>query len=82
MGELPIYLDYQATTPLDPRVLEAMAPYWRETFGNPHSRGHRFGWDARQAVEIARSQVAPPPSPSDAGHVRVQATGADSAPAA
>ena len=58
MGELPIYLDYQATTPLDPRVLVAMAPYWRETFGNPHSRGHRFGWDARQAVEIARSQVA------------------------
>ena len=58
VGDLPIYLDYQATTPLDPRVLDAMAPYWRETFGNPHSRGHRFGWDARQAVETARSQVA------------------------
>lgn len=58
MTEPPIYLDYQATTPLDFRVREAMAPYWTETFGNPHSRGHRFGWDARDAVDLARSQVA------------------------
>ena len=58
MAGLPVYLDYQATTPLDRRVAEAMAPYWNETFGNPHSSGHRFGWDARQAVEVARTQVA------------------------
>ena len=51
-------MDYQATTPLDPRVHEAMAPYWSECFGNPHSQGHRFGWEARQAVELARGQVA------------------------
>ena len=55
---LPIYLDYQATTPLDPRVRDAMEPYWAENFGNPHSEGHRFGWEAREAVEFARSQVA------------------------
>lgn len=53
-----VYLDYQATTPLDPRVADAMAPYWSETFGNPHSTGHGFGWDAKEAVEIARAQVA------------------------
>ena len=58
MSDLPVYLDYQATTPLDSRVREAMAPYWTEIFGNPHSRGHRFGWDAREAVELARGQVA------------------------
>lgn len=58
MPTLPIYMDYQATTPLDPRVHEAMAPYWSECFGNPHSQGHRFGWEARQAVELARGQVA------------------------
>ena len=54
----PIYLDYQATTPVDPRVLEAMEPYWSREFGNPHSEGHQFGWNARRAVERARSQVA------------------------
>lgn len=54
----PIYLDYQATTPVDPRVVSAMQPYWTENFGNPHSEGHPFGWAARQAVEFARSQVA------------------------
>lgn len=54
----PVYLDYQATTPLDPRVAEAMAPYWSEMFGNPHSTGHRFGWEAKEAVEVARAQVA------------------------
>ena len=55
---LPIYLDYQATTPLDPRVGAAMAPYWSESFGNPHSQGHSFGWEASRAVNFARSQVA------------------------
>ena len=54
----PIYLDYQATTPTDPSVVEAMQPYWTQDFGNPHSEGHPFGWSARQAVERARSQVA------------------------
>ena len=54
----PIYLDYQATTPLDPRVVDAMAPYWDAMFGNPHSDGHRYGWDARAAVSAARAEVA------------------------
>ena len=54
----PIYMDYQATTPMDSRVLAAMSPYWTDAFGNPHSEGHRFGWDARAAAERARSQVA------------------------
>lgn len=53
-----MYLDYQATTPLDPRVAEAMAPYWNQAFGNPHSTGHRFGWEAKEAVDVARGQVA------------------------
>ena len=53
-----IYLDYQATTPLDPRVLEKMIPYFNERFGNPHSRNHFFGWEAEEATEIARKQVA------------------------
>ena len=55
---LPIYMDYQATTPVDPRVLDAMIPYWTDSFGNPHSEGHRYGWDARAAVEKARGQAA------------------------
>ena len=58
MRESPIYMDYQATTPLDPRVRESMEPYWMESFGNPHSEGHNFGWEARRAVETARGQVA------------------------
>jgi cysteine desulfurase len=54
----PIYLDYQATTPTDPRVVDAMLPYFTQVFGNPHSRNHRYGWDAEEAVEKARAQVA------------------------
>lgn len=55
---MTIYLDYQATTPLDPRVLDAMLPFFTEKFGNPHSTDHRFGWEAEAAVEVAREQVA------------------------
>ena len=53
-----IYLDYQATTPLDPRVLEKMIPYFNDRFGNPHSRNHSYGWEAEEATEIAREHVA------------------------
>jgi len=53
-----IYLDNHATTPVDPRVLDAMLPHFRERFGNPSSRSHRFGWEADEAVERARAQVA------------------------
>lgn len=56
--ENPVYLDYQATTPTDPRVVEAMMPYFAQKFGNPHSRNHAYGWDAEEAVEDARKQVA------------------------
>lgn len=53
-----VYLDYHATTPVDPRVLDAMLPFFTERFGNPHSRQHAWGWDAEKAVEKAREQVA------------------------
>ena len=56
--QLPIYLDYSATTPVDPRVVDKMVPYLRERFGNPASRSHSYGWDAEKAVEEAREQVA------------------------
>ncbi len=55
---MPIYLDYHATTPVDERVLAAMLPWFSERFGNPHSRDHRHGWEAEEAVEAARAQVA------------------------
>jgi cysteine desulfurase len=54
----PIYLDYAATTPVDPRVVQRMVPFLYEQFGNPASRSHAFGWAAEEAVEIAREQVA------------------------
>ncbi|MGF6548491.1 IscS subfamily cysteine desulfurase [Paraburkholderia youngii] len=55
---LPIYMDYSATTPIDPRVVDKMIPYLREQFGNPASRSHAYGWNAERAVEEAREQVA------------------------
>jgi cysteine desulfurase len=56
--KLPIYLDYQSTSPIDPRVVEAVSKSLQEDFGNPHSRTHSFGWSAEEKVEIARKQIA------------------------
>jgi cysteine desulfurase len=54
----PVYMDYSATTPVDPRVVDKMIPFLREQFGNPASRSHKYGWTAEEAVETAREQVA------------------------
>jgi len=54
----PIYLDYQATTPLLPEAFAAMKPYFEDRFGNPHSAAHRYGWEAEAGVDLARSQIA------------------------
>ena len=58
MKSPPIYLDYQATTPVDPDVLEAMLPFFNNTFGNPSSSMHAYGWDANMAVNNARKQTS------------------------
>ncbi|GJC98417.1 cysteine desulfurase IscS [Colletotrichum higginsianum IMI 349063] len=57
-GQRPIYLDMQATTPVDPRVLDAMLPFYTGIFGNPHSRTHAYGWESEEAVEKAREHIA------------------------
>ena len=57
-NQMPVYMDFQATTPMDPRALAAMLPYFTVAFGNPHSRTHAYGWESEKAVEVARAHVA------------------------
>ena len=54
----PLYLDMQATTPMDPRVLDRMLPFMTEQYGNPHSRTHYYGWESEDAVEVSRKQAS------------------------
>ena len=58
LAGVPMYLDMQATTPLDPRVLDEMLPFLTNTYGNPHSRTHMYGWESEDAVEVARAKIA------------------------
>jgi cysteine desulfurase len=67
--KLPIYLDHHATTPVDPRVVDAMAPYWSEDFGNASSAGHVLGWRAEEAVAIARERLASAIGASEASEI-------------
>jgi cysteine desulfurase len=67
--KLPIYLDHHATTPVDPRVVDAMAPYWSEDFGNTSSAGHVLGWRAEEAVAIARERLASAIGASEASEI-------------
>lgn len=57
VGNKTVFFDFQSTTPLDPRVLDAMLPYMTVRFGNPHSKSHEYGWEADKAVETAREVI-------------------------
>ena len=68
----PLYLDMQATTPIDPRVIDAMLPYFTDQYGNPHSRTHMYGWESEEAVEKSRKQVSKCHSRAHSKHSVVQ----------